>query len=349
MTTTTETSTHDSTIAVVIPTYNRATWLGEVLEAAIAQTRRPDVVVVADNGSTDETASVVARYADTGIVRHLRRSSNIDPILNQNEALAQVETDYVILVPDDDRIYPDFLRQTSALLDASPNVGVVHTRFDVIDQRGTIVLHDIALVDPHSAHERGAEFIRRHMIDRWRVGFALARTDALRAVGFLAAGDRADWLNADMVMWMETAVAWDFGYVPITLAAFRIHEGTLTATRLGLGSHGYALARGTPDQYLDVRTRFVERRRSDLDNADALIELAQRSWRLDRIDYVSQTTFPERRRRTVVPELWAAFRGDRRVAIEPSAWRLLGVSLLGPTITRRLRGLKRSSKVASPA
>ncbi|MCF6378693.1 glycosyltransferase family 2 protein [Nocardioides KLBMP 9356] len=55
--------THE-TVAVVVVTHNRADLLGGMLDGLAAQTRRPDAVVVVDNGSTDHTAEVLAACTD---------------------------------------------------------------------------------------------------------------------------------------------------------------------------------------------------------------------------------------------------------------------------------------------
>ena len=51
-------------ISVFIPTYNYAAFLPQAIESVLAQTLPPVEIVVADDGSTDDTAAVVARYAD---------------------------------------------------------------------------------------------------------------------------------------------------------------------------------------------------------------------------------------------------------------------------------------------
>ena len=50
------------TIAVVIPTHNRARILGRAIESVLAQTRPPDEILIVDDGSTDETPEFVAGY-----------------------------------------------------------------------------------------------------------------------------------------------------------------------------------------------------------------------------------------------------------------------------------------------
>jgi rhamnopyranosyl-N-acetylglucosaminyl-diphospho-decaprenol beta-1,3/1,4-galactofuranosyltransferase len=49
-------------VAVVVVTYNRSGLLDRMLVGLAAQTRRPDVVLVVDNASTDDTRAVLARH-----------------------------------------------------------------------------------------------------------------------------------------------------------------------------------------------------------------------------------------------------------------------------------------------
>ena len=51
-------------VSVVIPAYNAANHIGLAIESAFAQSYRPIEVIVADDGSTDETAAVVNRYPE---------------------------------------------------------------------------------------------------------------------------------------------------------------------------------------------------------------------------------------------------------------------------------------------
>ena len=64
--------------AAVIVTFNRSDKLMKVLDALAAQTRRPDVVIVVDNASTDDTPErVAARAAADPSIRHLRLPRNV--------------------------------------------------------------------------------------------------------------------------------------------------------------------------------------------------------------------------------------------------------------------------------
>lgn len=64
--------------AAVIVTFNRSAKLMKVLDALAQQTMRPDVILVVDNASTDDTATLVeARAKQDGTIRHLRLPKNV--------------------------------------------------------------------------------------------------------------------------------------------------------------------------------------------------------------------------------------------------------------------------------
>lgn len=57
------TSTTTPLVSVIIPTFNRATWLGEAITSVLAQTYTPLELIVVDDGSQDHTPAVVKTFA----------------------------------------------------------------------------------------------------------------------------------------------------------------------------------------------------------------------------------------------------------------------------------------------
>jgi GT2 family glycosyltransferase len=60
-------------LSVIIPTYNRADCIGRTLESVLAQSLAADEVIVVDDGSTDDTATIVASYGAR--VRYVRQAN----------------------------------------------------------------------------------------------------------------------------------------------------------------------------------------------------------------------------------------------------------------------------------
>ena len=54
-------------LAVVIPVYNHARFIGEALESVLNQTRKPDRVIVIDDGSKDDSLAVMEPFKARGV------------------------------------------------------------------------------------------------------------------------------------------------------------------------------------------------------------------------------------------------------------------------------------------
>jgi glycosyltransferase involved in cell wall biosynthesis len=88
-------------VSVVIPCFNYGRYLATAIESALAQDTECEIIVV-DDGSTDETAAVAARYAG---VRYLRQPNRGLPAA-RNAGLGASTGEYVIFLDADDRLLP---------------------------------------------------------------------------------------------------------------------------------------------------------------------------------------------------------------------------------------------------
>ncbi|HVV48376.1 MAG TPA: glycosyltransferase [Polyangia bacterium] len=127
-------------VSVVIPTYNRAALVGGAVESVLAQSYPRCHAVVVDDGSTDDTARVLARYADNPRVRVLRQP-NRGVAAARNAGLAAAEGAYVAFLDSDDRWYPWKLSVQVAVLQklATEGVGMLWTDMDIVDPEGSLV------------------------------------------------------------------------------------------------------------------------------------------------------------------------------------------------------------------
>ena len=89
-----------ATVSAVITTYNYAQFIPAALESVLNQTRRPDEIVVVDDGSTDETEALVAGYAARG-VRYVHKE-NGGAGSARNRGLRETTGDLVLFLDADD-------------------------------------------------------------------------------------------------------------------------------------------------------------------------------------------------------------------------------------------------------
>ncbi|MGH8146529.1 MAG: glycosyltransferase family 2 protein [Rhodanobacteraceae bacterium] len=112
------------TVGVIVPTYNRASLLAQSLDSVLKQTRPPDNVVVVNDGSTDETESVLRRYGDR--IRYVSQP-NTGKSAALNRALGMLDTDYVWVMDDDDVAAIDALERHLKHLAAHPEVDYTYS------------------------------------------------------------------------------------------------------------------------------------------------------------------------------------------------------------------------------
>lgn len=104
-------------VSVIISTYNRAAFLGEAIESVLAQTYGDYELIVADDGSTDDTAERVAALGNE--VHYLRLAHSGRPEVVRNQAMAQACGDLIAFLDDDDLWEANKLARQVQALDAS--------------------------------------------------------------------------------------------------------------------------------------------------------------------------------------------------------------------------------------
>ena len=103
-------------VSILIPAYNAAPFIRATLQSALAQTWPNVEIIVVDDGSTDETASVVEAVADRRI--RLIRQGRRGPSAAQNAALQHAQGRFIQRLDADDLLSPDKIaRQMARLLD----------------------------------------------------------------------------------------------------------------------------------------------------------------------------------------------------------------------------------------
>jgi glycosyltransferase involved in cell wall biosynthesis len=118
---------------LVIPAYNRGGLIGETLDTALSQRQPFHEIIVVDDGSTDDTAAVLARYGDR--VRTISLA-NGGVQRARNAGVAMASGDYVALCDSDDLIEPDFVSTMGAWLAAHPAVDAAYANFLLFDEDG---------------------------------------------------------------------------------------------------------------------------------------------------------------------------------------------------------------------
>ena len=198
-------------LTIAIPTVNRAALLVRAIDSALAQTAQGIEVIVSDNGSSDDTPAVIARYADRRL-RTFRRATTVSAAEHGNFLLQQARGEFFLGLSDDDFLEPEFAAEVLGFIDRHPGVAFVYT--------GCAVHYDEcavpAAVGPEL--ESGAAFLAGHYAGRREVIWCacVTRLADLRSLGPLP----ADCIIGDMYLWTRLAFRGPVGCVPRVLSNY---------------------------------------------------------------------------------------------------------------------------------
>ena len=108
-------------LSVVVNNYNYAAYLPEALDSALSQLGPDDEVVLVDDGSTDESASVLTRYRGRAGLRIIEQANQgqLSAVLNGLEA---ARGDLCLLLDSDDWFLPGYLARLRCLGEVNPGV-----------------------------------------------------------------------------------------------------------------------------------------------------------------------------------------------------------------------------------
>jgi glycosyltransferase involved in cell wall biosynthesis len=121
-------------ISVCIPTFNREHFLPIAIEAVRAQVESDWELIICDDGSTDRTPEIMAEFqAQDARIQYVRHEANVGKSNNMRSGFEAATGEFFIKIDDDDRLTPEFLSQTSAILSAHPDIDFVGTDHWVID------------------------------------------------------------------------------------------------------------------------------------------------------------------------------------------------------------------------
>jgi glycosyltransferase involved in cell wall biosynthesis len=128
-------------ISVLVPTYNYARYLPEAIDSVLAQDFRDVEILISDDGSTDGSAEVIARYAAKDRrIRFQVHSVNLGMVHNWNWCLSEARGEYVKFVFGDDMLAsPQALTKLVELLESSTSAVLAASARYVVDEHSKVI------------------------------------------------------------------------------------------------------------------------------------------------------------------------------------------------------------------
>jgi len=192
-------------VTVLMPTYNRAALLPRAIGSVLAQTHRDLRVLISDNASEDDTAAVCERYerADPR-VEYSRQPTNITPVPNFSWLLSHADTEFVLMLADDDWLAPDYVERCLAAMDRDPSLAIVTgANHYAQDDRRHKLTRDLDLTERSPSRR-----VLRYLHGSWSSSafYGLLRASAVRPALPISNVMGADWIFISAVVFAGRAV-----------------------------------------------------------------------------------------------------------------------------------------------
>jgi len=212
-------------LTIAVATYNRANYLKEQLDSILQQTYTDFYVIVYDNCSEDNTADVVKPYLSDQRFTYHRHDTVIN---NFNYALENCNTDYLLIVHDDDIMLPDMVKEEISILDSYDDVSIVWTNMNYISADGKTIINPSIIsnyMDNKDCFINSREFIHI-LINKVNVIVCptiMFRMSVIRTYNFRFRSDIGG--GADCFLWLElNQINYKFFYIDRALYNYRRHE-----------------------------------------------------------------------------------------------------------------------------
>ncbi len=108
--------------SIILPTFNRASLLGRALSSVVAQSERDWELLVADDGSTDETRELLGQWQARDRRIRCWRHSNRGQAASRNRMLEQARGQWIAFLDSDDELHPSHLATRRQAIEAQPAI-----------------------------------------------------------------------------------------------------------------------------------------------------------------------------------------------------------------------------------
>ena len=204
-------------VSVIIPAYNSARYVTDAVDSVLAQTFKDFEVLVIDDGSTDDTESVMRRYGSQ--VRYIRQQ-NGGVSVARNRGIRESRGRYVAFLDADDTWYAHKLERQLAAIEKQADYRVCYSAFTVVDSD----LMPLGI----TRSDRSASALD-DLLTRGNVVGSICTVICERSL-LTEAGDFDSALSqcADWDMWVRLAAITDFLYLDEPLVTYRQHNSNMS-------------------------------------------------------------------------------------------------------------------------
>lgn len=198
--------------SIVLPTFNRSKFLAKAIQSVLDQSFDNFELIVVDDGSTDNTSEVVARFTDQRIRYFFK--VNEERSIARNYGIDRAKGRYINFLDSDDFFYPEHLATAFENLFQRQFPELLHTRYELQDRTGTIVSK--------------SEFVEKQVNQKLifsnflNGGCFFIKREALSDLSFIPHKDAN--FSEDWYLWLRLAARFPIHTVDVTTMVVTEHD-----------------------------------------------------------------------------------------------------------------------------
>ncbi len=211
-------------VSIIMPVYNTAKYLPAAVDSILKQTYGNIELLIGDDGSTDESWTVISSFSDPRI-RKIRFENNRGNLTMCNHLFSECKGAYVGIQDADDWCDLDRIEKEVAFLQQHPATALVGTAFGIGDENGNVRSRHKYELD-----KAGIErFIDQHQYLPFHCASVLVRREVLDTVGnYRMYFDRISAADFDWVY--RIMGKYELGMVTDTYYYYRTNPASFTRT-----------------------------------------------------------------------------------------------------------------------
>lgn len=230
-------------ISICIPVYNGQHYLKECLDSCLSQQYEHYELVICDDGSQDESVSIVSAYAQQyKRIKHFKNEKNLGLVGNWNRCLELAEGEWIKFVFQDDYITKDCLKEFAAAIRPT-SVLLMSERNFILPENpapeernyynngvGTLTNTGLGIQRNYSARSLARISVQNMCMNFiGEPSLSLFRKDLVTKLGFFNPVLKQ---ICDLEFLLRVGSNYGLTYIPKKLCAFRIHAGSTTSTNV---------------------------------------------------------------------------------------------------------------------
>ena len=218
-------------ISVIIPTYNRVLMIRRAIESVLAQSYQNFEIIVADDGSTDDTKEVLSGYINSGKIKYIFQN-NAGPGAARNAGIEHAKGELVAFLDSDDEWAPDKLEKQIKIFESRGENIAVFSNVEYINENNEKTGELFSKARPYEG-----KIVKRLLADNFiATSSVIAPKSLIIKAGGFATNRKLFAIGEDHLLWLKIADETEFYFVNEPLVKYHTHGGQIVNSRFKIAS-----------------------------------------------------------------------------------------------------------------